>query len=263
MDHGFVREAALLDQFYPADPEILRQEVTGFIAAASPEPITPRAAIVPHAGYMFSGPVAGTAYAYLQRMRGRFSRVVILGPSHRVAFRGLALSGARAFRTPLGLVALDQAAIAELCKTPGVQVHDVPHQREHCIEVQLPFLQVALGEFSLVPILVGQAEPEQICPILEKFFSDPQTLIVVSSDLSHFLSYTQAKEIDTFTKNCIEQCTLEELTGDHACGYQPLKGLLLYARQHNLKVSAVHLANSFDTAKASGRVVGYGSFILY
>ena len=259
-----VREPVLLDQFYPADSEILKEAVTGFVhsAESSAERLVPKAVIAPHAGYVYSGPVAGSAYAYVANGKSYFSRVIIIGPSHRSYFTGLALPKTKAFKTPLGEIAVDGNAVSELQHLPFVKVMNEPHELEHCIEVQLPFLQLVLDSFSIVPLLAGEVSPEEICAAISVLMKKPGTLLVVSSDLSHYHSYREAKEIDAETVKCIEALSDKKISPDCACGHQPIRGLLQYARKEGLQVKAVHVANSFDTSGMSGRVVGYGSFVV-
>ncbi len=222
----------------------------------------PKAIIAPHAGYIYSGPVAATAYARLQPMRGTVERVVLLGPAHRVGFRGLALPDAVCFRTPLGEVALDEEAIAVLADMPQVRVLDAAHAREHSLEVHLPFLQEVLGDFRLVPLVVGEASAEEVGEALERLWDGPQTLIVVSSDLSHYHDYDTARRLDAATSRAIEQLRYEDLNEESACGRIPVSGLLYVARRRGLRVATLDLRNSGDTAGSRDRVVGYGAYVI-
>lgn len=261
-----VRPAVVSGLFYPAEPAMLREEiaddlaeageaVAGFGEVAQP----PKLLIVPHAGYPYCGPVAAQAYARLERWRRRFKRVVLLGPTHRVAMRGLAAPGVDAFETPLGIVTVDQPALESLDDLPQFVRDDRPHAREHSIEVQLPFLQTVLDWFTLVPLVVGDALPEEVAQVLERLWGGDETLIVISSDLSHYLTYEQAKAIDSATARRI--LALDAGLGLHeACGAIPINGALQAARRHGLAPRLLALCNSGDTAGDRQRVVGYGAF---
>jgi len=258
-----IREPAVAGQFYPGDPEQLCRTLRVLLeeAACGPGqvPRAPKAIIAPHAGYIYSGAVAARAYARLQVFRDLYRRVVLLGPSHRVALAGLAVPGADVFRTPLGDVQLDHDAIA-LLRSAGIDVADRAHALEHSLEVHLPFLQSVLDEFSLVPIVVGHTRPRRVAEVLDRIWNGPETLIVVSSDLSHYLDYDRAKRYDEETCRAIEQLDEGEIDHDHACGATPLNGLLLAARQRGMAVATLDLRNSGDTAGDRSAVVGYGSW---
>ncbi|MDD4881752.1 MAG: AmmeMemoRadiSam system protein B [Gallionellaceae bacterium] len=254
-----VRPPAVAGMFYPGDAAVLRRDVLAMLEAARTEPLTPKAIIAPHAGYIYSGPVAATAYALLAPLRGRIKRVVLLGPVHRVWVAGLALPGVEAFDTPLGRVELDQAAIAELAALPQVETSVNAHAMEHSLEVQLPFLQAVLGEFKLVPLAVGGASAQQVAEVLDTLWGGDDTLIVVSSDLSHFLPYDEARQADAGTADAILHLR-SDLVGEMACGCHPVNGLMLAARKKGLKPHLLDLRNSGDTAGDRSRVVGYGAF---
>lgn len=260
-----IRPAAVAGSFYPASSRELARDVDdmlGHSAGGGLAPGFPKAVIVPHAGYVYSGPVAAQAYDRLRPARGIVSRVVLLGPCHRVPVRGLALSDAAAFATPLGQVPIDRKAIALLAGLPQVVVSSAVHAEEHALEVQLPFLQRVLGEFSLVPLAVGDATPAQVSEVIEKLWGGEETLIVISSDLSHYHPYDEACAIDRETARAI----LDYSAGiDHeqACGATPVAGMLLAAKRHKLNVELLDLRNSGDTAGGRGRVVGYGSFAFW
>jgi AmmeMemoRadiSam system protein B len=254
-----VRPPAVAGMFYPGDAAVLQRDVAAMLAAASPEPLTPKAIIAPHAGYIYSGPVAASVYALLAPLRERIERVVLLGPVHRVWVAGLALPGVDAFNTPLGRVELDQQAIAALAALPQVETHYQAHAMEHSLEVHLPFLQTVLGPFKLVPLAVGGAGPREVAEVLETLWGGAETLIVVSSDLSHFLPYDQARTMDSSTADAILHLSTD-LVGDMACGCHPVNGLLLAARHKGLKPHLLDLRNSGDTAGDKSRVVGYGAF---
>lgn len=257
-----IRNPAVAGLFYPGDPRELHAMVAGYLAAAATGDVVPKAIIVPHAGYIYSGPIAAAAYARIQPARGRITRVVLLGPAHRVGFHGLALSSADCFQTPLGRITVDQEAVKIISGLPQVQVMDAAHRQEHSLEVHLPFLQEVLGEFSLVPLVVGDAEPGEVAEVLEALWGGPETLIVISSDLSHYHDYKTAQKLDRATSQAIEQLRLEDIQFDHACGRNPVSGLLQVARRRGLKAKTVDLRNSGDTAGTPDRVVGYGAYVF-
>jgi len=258
-----IRQPAVAGQFYPANPRALRREVEDFIAAAIPAAdIVPKAIIAPHAGYRYSGPVAGSAYACLARGRGRLKRVLLLGPSHFVAFAGLAASGAAVFQSPLGPVPVDEEALARIRMLPQVTTLDAAHRNEHSLEVHLPFLQVALDEFKLVPLVVGDASAEEIGEVLNDLWGGAETGIVISSDLSHYHDYATAQQTDRETARAIESLNWRDLGGGQACGCRPISGLLRAAKEHDLHCHTVDLRNSGDTSGHRDRVVGYGAFVF-
>lgn len=256
-----IRVAAVAGQFYPGDAELLARQVQALLAAtAQPksQDATPKALIVPHAGYIYSGPVAASAYARLRALRGTIQRVVLLGPVHRVPVRGLALPGTQAFETPLGQISIDREAVDRL-RMRQITISAAAHALEHSLEVQLPFLQQVLGDFKIVPLAVGDATPEEVAEVIEALWGGPETLIVVSSDLSHYLPYQAAQHIDRQT--CAAIARLQTLDShEQACGAAPVNGLLLAARRHHLRPRLLDLRNSGDTAGDRERVVGYAAF---
>ena len=256
-----VRHPAVAGMFYPEDPNALRDMVEEYLAQASTEMPPPKALIAPHAGYVYSGPIAASAYARLRNAREPIERVVLLGPAHRVGFYGLALSSAEYFETPLGRIPLDREAIEQLVGLSDVFVYDPAHAQEHSLEVHLPFLQVTLGDFRLVPIVVGSATDEEVASVIEALWK-PRTLIVVSSDLSHYLDYNSAREIDRRTSSAIESLEGKMIGHNNACGFIPVRGLLTVARRHGLSVATVDLRNSGDTAGPREQVVGYGAYVF-
>lgn len=264
MEFQSVRPPAVAGMFYPGMAAVLGEEVADMLAAVPPEPTLPqpKAIIVPHAGYIYSGPVAASAYARLAPYAATIRRVVLLGPCHRVAVRGLAVPHAAAFATPLGSVPLDQAAIALARSLPQVIVHDGAHAEEHSLEVQLPFLQKVLGDFSLVPLAVGYATPDEVAQVLELLWGGPETLIVISSDLSHYHNYADAKQRDHRTADAIAHLQLL-LDHEQACGATPINGLIEAAGRHGLQPRLLDLRNSGDTAGDRSRVVGYASFAFF
>ena len=259
------RAPAVAGRFYPEDRAELESAVAAYLAAVpavADTAKTPKALIVPHAGFVYSGAVAASAYARIAGQREVIRRVVLLGPSHRVALRGLAASSADHFATPLGDVPLDRQAIDSILELPQVQILDAAHRDEHSLEVQLPFLQYLLADFSLVPLSVGDAEPEQVDEVIERLWGGEETLIVVSSDLSHFYDYETARDLDAATTRAIEALDPLGLDSESACGRVPTRGLLVAAKQHGLTVETVDLRNSGDTAEKKSRVVGYGSYVF-
>jgi AmmeMemoRadiSam system protein B len=260
-----VRPPALAGAFYPRSPDALAAEVDALLAAAPPAPRgarPPKALVLPHAGYIYSGPVAAAGYARLRPARGHIGRVVLLGPAHRAFVRGLATSSADAFATPLGEVRVDTATRDALLQFPFVTLDDTAHRPEHCLEVQLPFLQRVLGDVALVPLVVGDATSEQVVTVLDHVWGGAETVIIVSSDLSHFLTDRSARVVDRRTADAILARDATALGPHDACGAAPLRGLLGAARNREMAVELVALANSSDTAGTPDRVVGYGAFAL-
>ncbi len=258
-----MRPAAWAGQFYPDEPQELRALVNKYLAAAPPRTHqTVKAIIVPHAGYPYSGPIAGSAFAHFIPEREVVRRIILLGPSHRVAFEGLALSEAQAFTTPLGAVPLDHSQDEPITSLPQVSVFDQAHAYEHSLEVELPFLQVVLREVSVVPLVVGEATDVEIAEVLERLWGGPETRVVVSSDLSHYLPYDAARQMDRATAQAIESLQPEKIKSHQACGCLPVRGLLKAAQHHALRAQTVDLRNSGDTAGSRDRVVGYGAFVF-
>ena len=253
-----VRQPAVAGMFYPADPRQLAHDVQQLLNAAHPPALTPKALIVPHAGYIYSGPIAATAYATLQPIAAHIRRVVLLGPTHRVAVRGLALPGAEAFDTPLGRVMLDAAAARLVAHLPQVTVSAQAHALEHSLEVQLPFLQSVLPEFTLLPLAVGMATPEEVAEVLETLWGGEETLIVISSDLSHFLPYATAQRVDNGTVQAILKLR-QPIDHEQACGGTPINGMIVAAQHHHLTPHLLDLRNSGDTAGSHDQVVGYAA----
>lgn len=258
-----IRRPAVAGLFYPGHPRELKHMVDGYLSAVSLDEAPPKALIVPHAGYVYSGPIAATAYATLAKARGTISRVVLLGPAHRVPFRGLAASSADRFETPLGAVELDRAAIDLVLELPQVRLLDEAHQLEHSLEVQLPFLQETLDHFSLVPLVVGDATADQVAEVLDRLWGGPETLIVVSSDLSHYHSYEAARRLDAATTAAIEALRPEDIGYEQACGRNPVNGLLALAKRRGLRARTLDLRSSGDTAGPRDQVVGYGAYVFH
>ncbi len=257
------RKPVVSDLFYPGDPVLLKQEVSDFIKASHRSDLSPKALIAPHAGYIYSGPIAASAYTHLQNLKNEIKTVLLIGPSHRVHVDGLAASSAESFETPLGKVPVDQKVNARLMdKFNFVRYNDDAHQPEHCLEVQLPFLQTVLKDFEMVPLLFGDSSPEQISDVLETLWEDTATLIVISSDLSHYHDYQTARQIDENTTKAIEAYDSETINGEMACGHTAIRGCLQSVERHRLQVHTVDLRNSGDTQGNKNRVVGYGAYLF-
>ncbi len=257
-----VRQPAVAGTFYPDDPETLLSQISAFLKGIPPaEGVAAKAIIVPHAGYVYSGATAASAYGLLTPHKNKIKRVVLLGPCHRVALRGAALSSADAFATPLGDVEIDHGMDGALLSLPQVSIFDETHKNEHSLEVQLPFLQSVLGNnFKLIPLVVGDAHTDEVVEILETLWGNDETLIIISSDLSHYLSYDGAKKVDEETCKAIENLDIDAIGDYQACGRVPLKGLLKMANKKGLKATTLDLRNSGDTAGDRDRVVGYGAW---
>lgn len=265
LSSNHIRSAAVAGMFYPRRPDTLAHDVGALLAAApqaAPGAPVPKAIIAPHAGYVYSGPIAASAYALIAPARARIRRVVLLGPTHRVAVRGLALPGVQAFATPLGTIDVDGEAIAALEGLPQIVESAAAHALEHSLEVQLPFLQTVLDAFTVVPLAVGMAEPAEVAQVLDTLWGGPETLIVVSSDLSHYHAYETARALDERTAEAILARSVN-ITHEQACGATPVAGLALAAQRRGLTPQLMDLRNSGDTAGDKSRVVGYGAFAFY
>jgi AmmeMemoRadiSam system protein B len=259
---SMIREAAVAGQFYPGNAGELSATIRGFLDEADVQPgPAPKALIVPHAGYVYSGPVAASAYARLRPHRHQYTRVILLGPCHRIAVKGMALSGADVFRTPLGDVPLDKESIAAL-EMPDVKVFDATHQFEHSLEVHLPFLQSVIESFSLVPLVVGDVTPQSVARVIDALWGGPETLIVISSDLSHYLTYDDARATDKATCRAIENLQAESIHHHDACGATLIGALLIATKRRDMNVITLDLRNSGDTAGDKRHVVGYGAWIF-
>jgi AmmeMemoRadiSam system protein B len=257
-----LRPAAAAGTFYPSDPAELAAAVDGFIAAASASSDTvPKALIAPHAGYRYSGAIAGNAYARVHATA--IERVVMFGPAHRWPVAGLALPSSTSFETPLGSVAVDLNAVEQACALDGVETVDAAHADEHALEVHLPFLQRCFsGDFLLVPFVVGGATQVQVEAVMELLWGGRETLVIVSSDLSHFYDYDTACRLDADTSSAIENLAPEQLHEGGACGRVCIQALLSIATRFGLKAQTVDLRNSGDTAGGREEVVGYGAYVI-
>jgi len=260
-----IRPPAVANTFYPGSPDALRAAVREAFADSVVPVVgapTPEAIVVPHAGYIYSGAIAASAYARIIPARSTIRRVVLLGPSHRAYVRGLAVPSVDAFLTPLGVVPIDAGARDIALGCDGVEVDDRAHADEHSLEVQLPFLQTVLDEFTLLPLSVGHATVDEVAAVLEALWDGPDSLVVVSTDLSHYHHYDDAVSLDARTAAAVVACEPGAI-GDHdACGAHPLRGLLRVVTDHGLVVEQLDLRNSGDTAGDRHRVVGYGAFAV-
>jgi MEMO1 family protein len=257
-----VRNPAVAGMFYPAEPARLRATIEQYLQSTKSNGSVPKAIIAPHAGYVYSGPIAASAYARVAPAADIIKRVVLLGPAHRVSFRGLALPSCESFITPLGAIPVDQDAMAKIAHLPQVLVMDDAHAAEHSLEVHLPFLQTVLSKFVLVPLAVGEASAPEVGEVLECLWGGTETLIVISSDLSHYYDYETARRMDSATSRAIEQLRPEDIKYEQACGRIPINGLLHIARKRGMSVKTIDLRNSGDTAGPRDQVVGYGAYIF-
>lgn len=258
-----IRAPAVAGTFYPAAAEQLRSEVAALLQRAPAAAIPlPKAVILPHAGYIYSGGIAAAGCKLLQSAAGDIKRVVLFGPAHRVYLEGMAVPEYDAFATPLGSIPLDREITKSITALPGVAASDLAHRDEHSLEVELPFLQTVLNDFTLVPVVVGRAAPEQVAAVVDAVWGGPETLIVVSSDLSHFLPYEEARRQDAATCSAI-LTKQTNLSGEQACGAHAINGLLQSAHCKALTATTVATCNSGDICGDKDRVVGYGAFALH
>lgn len=271
--HKSFRPATVASLFYPRDAKKLKENIQHMLDEATriedegsskneADELHLKALIVPHAGYAYSGETASLAYHLLHKKRNAFRKITLLGPAHRVWLKGIALPSHDAFETPLGQIPLAKNLIKKILPLPDVEIRDDAHKEEHCLEVQLPFLQVILEDFEILPLLVGKISPKNFSEFLEILLDDPQNLLLLSTDLSHFLSYSEAQAMDEKTAQAIESLETEKILPEHACGVHPLQGLLHHARIQKWKVQRLRLCNSGDTAGSKDRVVGYGAWVL-
>jgi AmmeMemoRadiSam system protein B len=257
-----VRPPAVAGVFYPAGAAELEAAIAAFLPGdATPGP-APKAIVAPHAGYVYSGPIAGSAYARVLPANGRITRVVVLGPAHRTPGAGIAASGADAFATPLGKLAVDTRTRDALVEEGLVAIRDDAHAAEHSLEVQLPFLQVCLGDVTVLPLAVGQVAPDRVAEVLDRVWDGEETLIVVSTDLSHYHDHATATDLDRRTAEAVVARRPDRLGRGDACGVIPLQGLLAAANERALGVELLDLRTSADTAGGPDRVVGYGAFAV-
>ena len=258
-----IRPAAVADMFYSANSSELAAQVFDFMDSDEIINIVPKALIVPHAGYVYSGSTAGKGYALAKKLIPVVNKIVLIGPCHRVWIEGLAIPNCQYFETPLGRITIDSTSLLELAKFPQVVISNQAHEQEHSLEVQLPFLQSIFSQFELIPMVVGDISTEALVKVLEFLWGGEETLIVISSDLSHFLDYDTAVAIDNKTSQAIENFDSESISSEMACGCSGIKALLQVANNKNLQVKTIHQCNSGDTAGSKDRVVGYGSYAIY
>ncbi len=259
-----IRPAAVAGQFYSADPQQLLNDILQYLLPCQSHlDITPKALIVPHAGYIYSGPVAACAYQLLTAFATRIKQVVLLGPSHRLALNGVATIDADFYETPLGKIKINHTFCKKAEQLSFVHKNNSAHKDEHSLEVQLPFLQTLLDNFELTPLVVGDSNRHDIASLLNLFFGADDTLIVISTDLSHFHDYASAIHKDQLTSAAIEALQPEKISYDDACGRNPLNGFLTLAKQKNVTVKKLDLKNSGDTGGDKKRVVGYGAYVAY
>lgn len=261
-----IRTAAVAGSFYPSDKRQLEADIARYLSGPELAEVNdghaPLALIVPHAGYIYSGQVAAAAYARLSPHKDRIQKVFLIGPSHYVWLSGVAAPACQAFETPLGTVPLDTEMIRKMADLSLVMICDEPHVCEHALEVQIPFLQTALSQFRLIPLVTGEPSEEEVGAALAYALEVPASLIVVSTDLSHFHEYMEAQAIDLMTARAIERCDASEIGPDQACGHAALSGLLWLARKQGLRINRLAMENSGDHAAPTGRVVGYGSWMV-
>ena len=258
-----IRPTAVAGSFYPRNAAQLNGMLDEYLNVNTSDIAPPKAIIAPHAGYIYSGQVAASVYSSFKKIKAQITRVVLLGPAHRVYVKGMALASNTHFATPLGNVPIDTEVLKKLAHYPYVQFLDEAHEQEHSLEVHIPFLQKVLNDFTLIPILVGDASPEQVATILEELWGENETLIVVSSDLSHFLDYETACKTDSNTTHLIENFDYQKIGSEQACGCMPMRGLLKLAHEKNMHIQTLDLRNSGDTAGTKDRVVGYGAYALF
>ncbi|MDH5601846.1 MAG: AmmeMemoRadiSam system protein B [Gammaproteobacteria bacterium] len=259
-----IRRPAVAGMFYPANKQSLGHDIHHYLDQAESETVSvPKALVVPHAGYIYSGPVAAFAYKQLLPVKDIINRVVLLGPSHRVAFHGLAAPQSDIFTTPLGDIPIDHQSIELIAELPQVIISEQAHLEEHSLEVQLPFLQEVLTKFTLVPLVVGDADRFEVAEVIEKLWGDEHTLIVISTDLSHYHGYNEAKQMDRATSEAIVNLNADQIGYDDACGRNGLKGMITLAVQKQLVAEILDLRNSGDTAGDKSCVVGYGAYVFH
>ncbi len=258
-----IRPAAVADMFYTANGVELATQVSNFMNVDEVINIAPKALIIPHAGYIYSGSTAGKGFALTKKLTTTINKIVLIGPCHRVWIQGLAIPDCQYFETPLGTIEIDSKTLKKLAKFPQVVISDQAHAQEHSLEVQLPFLQLIFPQLKLIPLVAGEVSEDAFVEVLEYCWGSDETLIVISSDLSHFLDYDAAIAIDSKTSWAIENFEADFINSDMACGSAGIKALLRVAKNKNLHVKTIHQCNSGDTAGDKDRVVGYGAYAIY
>lgn len=262
---SYTKQPSVAGLFYPSDPKEIIDMIKTFLKEQKSNKSypNPKALIVPHAGYIYSGSIAASAYNLITDMKDIIKNVVMLGPAHRVPFYGIATTHANFFATPIDKIEVNQKAIEESITLDNVNIFDKAFENEHCLEVQMPFLQLLLKNFTIAPFIVGDATPEMVKELINLFLGKNDTLIIISSDLSHFHSYEKAKKIDSLTSTAIEALSPFDLNYESACGRLAIQGLLLAAQEKNLSVKLLDYRNSGDTAGDKSSVVGYGAYTIY
>jgi hypothetical protein len=259
-----IRKPNVAGQFYPEQTKALVEMINKFLSEAKHVvlPEQPKAIIVPHAGYIYSGTVAATIYAALSQYKDIINNVILLGPTHRMTFKGVAATMVDCFETPLGSIPVVHNWRNTLTSSV-VNVNETAYEMEHSIEIQLPFLQVVLDKFELLPFVVGDEDFIAVADIIDSLWGKEDTLVVVSSDLSHYKDYNTAQELDALTSQAIVNLTPLEIKHEQACGLIPIQGLLQAAKNRKMKVRALDVRNSGDTAGSKDSVVGYGAFCFW
>jgi MEMO1 family protein len=258
-----IRPPAVAGSFYPQNASQLNELLEDYLTNSDVDITPPKAIIAPHAGYIYSGQIAANIYRNIEKLKTQITRVVLLGPAHRIYVKGIALPSNTHFATPLGNVPIDTNVLEQLEHHSYVQFSDAAHEQEHSLEVHIPFLQKVLNNFTLIPLLVGEAEPEQVAKLLSELWGGDETLIVISSDLSHFLDYETALKKDKNTSKLIENFEYNKIGSNQACGCMPMRGLLKLAQEKSMSIRMLDLRNSGDTAGTKDRVVGYGAYALF
>ncbi len=260
-----IRPTAVAGLFYPNSADELSDTINAYLANTAQtmtSPKTIKAIVAPHAGYVYSGPIAASAYTLLRKTNSQFNKVILLGPAHRVKLTGIAIPTVQQFDSPLGPINIDQELLMQINQFDFVHESDLAHKEEHCLEVQLPFLQTVLQDFKIVPLLIGDISAEQVSLVLESIWDVDNLLIVVSTDLSHYYDYITAQKLDQKTSQFIEELNSNKIEYDHACGKTALQALLLSAKKHKLCAKTIDLRNSGDTAGEKNKVVGYGAYVI-
>lgn len=258
-----VREPVAAGTLYSADAQTLRSNIDEMLALATVEMGSPKVLIVPHGGYAESGQTAAAGYGLLAAERGKIERVVILAPSHHVAFEGIAVPRNVAFRTPLGDILVDHGVVEDLSTLSNVTLSDRPHQREVTIELQLPFIQRMIGRVQIVPLVVGKIGASALANVLEMMWGGAETLIVLSADLSHDLSHEATMKQDQLTVEEITDLSIENIDASRTCASHALRGLLTLARRRGMTASALATSTTADVDGKIDSVVGFGSFGLW
>ena len=255
-----IRSPAVAGTFYPANPDALDRVVRAALASANVDPAAAKAIVAPHAGYIYSGPIAGASFQSVAHLGNLINRVVLIGPTHRLYFPGIAVPTATGLATPLGTVPIDAAGISLALADPEVALLDAAFDNEHALEVELPFIQVLFPQAAVVPLIVGEASPQAVERVLASLWGGPETLIVVSSDLSHYHGYEAARALDLATSQAIEVIAPGKVDANRACGHRALAALLHHAGERDLRATTRDLRNSGDTSGSRDRVVGYGAY---